>query len=66
MSFKKKVFYCSNCGKETVHNLVTVESALEGTGLARIIGAVCTFGMTETTLADKTYECSRCGKIKHE
>lgn len=66
MGFKKKVLYCSNCKKDTVHNLVCTESALEGAGLGRVLGAIFTFGQTETTLADKHYECSKCGELTKE
>jgi len=36
----------------------------EGTGLARIIMAAASFGMSETSWADKYWQCEVCGNIK--
>ena len=36
----------------------------EGMGPIRAVAAVMTFGMTETSWADKYWECCECGHIK--
>ena len=63
---KKKVLYCYKCHKDTIHELICRESPYEGTGLARAFAAVFTLGQSETTWADKKYECTKCGNITTE
>lgn len=39
----------------------------EGTGLARIVFAVSTLGMSETSWANKYWQCEVCGNVvKHD
>lgn len=66
MSLKRKVLYCSKCRRDTLHNLASLESPYEGTGLGRAFAAIFTLGASETTWADKKYECSRCGEIRSD
>lgn len=59
---KRDIFYCWDCGKDTVHNLIKRESMAENMGPVRIIAAVFSLGMTEY-FGTKFYQCSCCGKI---
>lgn len=61
---KKKNLYCPKCRRKTLHSYAGRESLFEDMGPARAIAAVITFGMTETTCADKYWECRICGHIK--
>lgn len=61
---KKKPMFCRDCSKTTPHVYVGKESACEGAGLARGIIAICTLGISETSLADHFWQCERCRRIK--
>lgn len=66
MAIRKKVFYCSRCRRNTIHRLVEHESYFSGLGPFRIVGALATFGVSETAWADWFYRCERCGEIKEK
>lgn len=61
---RKKNLYCFDCGRTTPHSYVGKKSMFEGVGPARIIMAVASLGITETSLADKYWQCEACGNIK--
>lgn len=61
---KKKMLFCRHCVKTTPHAFVGKESMYEGMGLARALGAIVSFGMSETSWADKFWQCECCGNIK--
>ena len=61
---QKKSLYCFECGKTTPHSYIGSKSMYEGTGLARISIAAASFGMSETSWADKYWQCEVCGNIK--
>lgn len=61
---QKKNLYCFECRKTTPHSYAGKESMYEGAGLARIVAAVTTLGMSETSWADKYWQCEVCGNVK--
>lgn len=63
---KKKIKYCPECGKKTVHNYICKETPGDGTGICRVILAVSSFGISETIGAYKHYQCSCCGRLIKE
>lgn len=63
---KKKVLYCWECGKNTVHELVNKEKMLEDCPvLLRGFMAVASFGVSEIPY-DVNYQCTRCGELRHK
>ena len=64
---KTKVCYCYKCRRDTVHELVHRETVLSGTGPARGMLAVCSFGFSELVnqaTVSRKYQCERCGEIR--
>ena len=58
----KKVLYCWNCGKKTVHTCIDRDTIGKGTDIVRPILAIVSAGMSEmTVLAD--YQCDCCKDI---
>lgn len=62
----KRPLYCFECGKTTPHLYCGRRSAFEGTGIARAILAVSSLGMSETTLADRYWQCECCGEMRKQ
>lgn len=60
---KKRPIYCWKCRRTTPHSYVGKKSDYEGMGIARAYMAVISLGMTETTWADKYWQCDCCGDI---
>ena len=64
---KKKMIRCFKCRGATPHVYVGKEPVAGGCGIARIIMAAATLGATETVLADRYWQCEKCGNIqKHD
>jgi hypothetical protein len=63
---KNKIIYCRECRKRTVHSYVCKETAGDGTGIARVILAVSSFGISETLGAFKYWQCQKCGHLYKE
>ena len=61
---KKKSMFCLECGKSTPHVYTGSESPFEGAGPARLMIAMTTFGLSETTMRDRFWQCEKCGDIK--
>lgn len=61
-----KMLFCHHCFTTTPHQYLGKESVCEGTGPVRVIAALATLGMTETVLAEKYWQCQRCGNVTQE
>lgn len=61
---QKRNLYCFKCGKTTTHSYVGKESMCEGCGLVRAIMAISTLGMSETSWANKYWQCDVCGNVE--
>lgn len=60
---RTKVFWCDKCHADRVHILVDRKTLADGTGPVRGIVAIATLGMSETVLAERLYQCNKCGYI---
>lgn len=58
--------YCSKCKRYTPHNYVGSKSDYEGLGIARVILAVSSLGISETVGRNKYWQCSKCGDIRKD
>ena len=58
--------YCWKCGKYTPHNYVGAKSDFEGLGIARVIVAISSLGVSETVGRDKYWQCSKCGEVRKD
>lgn len=61
---KKKNLYCFECGKTTPHAYAGRKAPFEGMGPVRVIGAITSLGMSETTWASSYWQCEVCGHVK--
>ena len=58
--------WCSKCRKSTYHKYAGSKSDYEGLGLARVVLAVGSLGISETVTRDRFWQCSECGAIKKD
>ena len=58
--------WCSKCRKSTYHKYAGSKSDYEGLGLARVVLAVSSLGISETVTRDRFWQCSECGTIKKD
>lgn len=58
----KRVLYCWDCGKDTVHTFIECDTIGKGTGPFRLLLAVASAGVSEMTVR-VDYQCDRCGGI---
>ena len=63
---KFEKLYCERCGEHTIHKKVGKKAQLDGSGPARALVAVYSFGLSEFVGADYFYECTDCGKIRKD
>lgn len=66
MAVRKKMLLCHTCGCRTPHAYVGKESHYKGIGPARAMIALATLGMSETTWAEKFWQCEKCGVIRND
>lgn len=60
---KYKERYCWKCAEHTTHEYVGSEGDYKGFGLARMILAIGTLGMSETNCRKWYWRCTKCNSI---
>lgn len=62
---KRKVMYCWNCGKDTIHEFINKEPIADGAG--RVLLAIMSFGLSESSFVTTMHwQCTKCGELDEE